>query len=191
MQLKPGRWLPFAAEQEMALDRIEFTWAARFRIAPLIWLRVRDWYREGDGGLDGRLFGRFPIVRAGGVEVARGEAMRYLAELAWAPHAMSSNRALEWREIDAATIEVATLVGDVRVAVMLHFDSQGDITAASADARARMVGKQSVPTPFRGSYGDYRVVNSVRLPTSAEVAWLLPEGPFTYFRARLTDLVLD
>ncbi len=182
MQLKPGRWLRFAVEQEMAVDRVEFTWRARFRVAPLVSLRVRDWYREGNGGLDGLLFGRIPLVRAGGVEVARGEAMRYLAELAWAPQAMVLNRALVSHEIDSTTTEVSTLVGDARVAVMLHFDSQGDITAASAAARPRMVGKESVPTPFRGTYGDYRVF---------EVAWLLPEGQFTYFRGRLTHFVLD
>src|ERR1700730_2629066 len=47
MQLKPGRWLPFRAEQEMAVDRVEFTWRANFRAAPLGWVRGRDWYRSG------------------------------------------------------------------------------------------------------------------------------------------------
>ena len=191
MQLKPGRWLPFRATQEMALERVEFAWDARFRLAPLISMRVQDWYRDDDSGLDARLFGRIPVVRAGGIEVARAEAMRYLAELAWAPHAMVTNSALEWREIDAKTIEVATPVGDARVKVLLHFDSNGDITAASASARPRLVGKTSVPTPFRGTYGDYRVVGGVRLPSRAKVAWLPPEGPFTYFRGRLTSLAID
>jgi hypothetical protein len=192
MQMKPrGRRLSFAAEQEMTVDRVEFVWDARFRIGPLISLRVRDWYRDGDGGLDGRLFDHVPIFRASGIDVSRGEAMRYLAELPWAPRAMAANHALEWREIDASTIEVATFVGDARVGVMLHFDAEGDITAASADARPRPVGKESVPTPWGGTYGGYRVVNGVRVPTTADVAWVLPEGRFTYFRVRLTELFMD
>lgn len=113
--------------------------------------------------------------------------MRYLAELAWAPQAMLANETLVWREIDGATIEVATQVAGEHVAVRLHFDSTGDITAASAAARPRAVGKTSVPTPWRGTYGDYGLVNGVRLPTTAEVAWLLPDGPFTYFRARISS----
>lgn len=192
MQLKPGgRRLPFAAEQEMKVEKVEFSWNARFRMAPLVSLRIRDWYRDGNGGLDGRLFDRIPIFRAGGIDVSRGEAMRYLAELPWAPQAMAANHALEWREIDASKIEVATLVGDVRVCVVLHFDAEGDIKAMSTDARPRGVGKESVLTPWDGTYGDYRVVNGVRLPTTAEVAWVLPEGRFTYFRGRLTELFLD
>src|SRR5207244_4653761 len=137
MQLKVGHWLPFGAKQEIAIERVEFAWKARFRVAPLVWLHVHDWYCDGEGGLDGRLFGGIPVVRAGGVEVARGEAMRYLAELPWAPQAMAANRALEWREVDGKTVEVSTLVAASRVAVTLHFNSQGDVTAASADARPR------------------------------------------------------
>jgi len=191
MQLKPGRWLSFAAKQEMAIHRVEFAWDARFRLATLVSVHVRDWYRDGDGGLDGRLFGRMPIIHAGGAEVARGEAMRYLAELPWAPHAMLANHALEWREIDGRSVEVSTLVGKTRVAVMLQLDSQGDITEASADARPRLVGKKAVPTAFRGIYSEYRVIGGVRMPTRAEAAWLLSEGPYPYFRGRLTDFVVD
>jgi hypothetical protein len=187
MQLRRGgRSLRFTAEQEMAVDQVGFLWNARFRLAPLVTLRVHDWYRDGEGGLDGRLFARIPLFRAGGSDVSRGEAMRYLAELAWAPQAMLANSALAWREIDGTTIGVATKVAGEYVAVKLHFDSAGDITAASAAARPRAVGKTSVPTPWRGTYGDYGLVDGVRLPTAAEVAWLLPDGPFTYFRARIS-----
>src|ERR1700730_16969873 len=123
MQLKPGRWLPFRAEQEMAVDRVEFAWRANFRAAPLVSVRVRDWYRSGVGGLDGRLWGVFPVVHANGEQVDRGEAMRYLAELAWAPQAMAANPALEWRQVDESTVEVATRVARARVAVLLDFDA--------------------------------------------------------------------
>jgi hypothetical protein len=70
---------------------------------------------------------------------------------------------------------------------LLHFDAAGDIEAASAPARPRAVGKQTVETPLNGIYGDYKEFAGVRLPTTAEVSWLLPEGPFTYFRCRITD----
>ena len=186
MQLKPGRWLPFHATQEMRVDRVEFAWRARFRVAPLLSLRVVDWYGAGDGGLEGRLWNRIPVVRARGPEVARGEAMRYLAELAWVPQAMIANRELEWHGLDEDAVEVAARVGDSRVSVVLHFDSAGDIEGASADVRPRLVGKETVKTAFRGVFGEYRELGGVRVPTTAEASWLLPDGPFTYFRGRVT-----
>jgi hypothetical protein len=187
MQLNPGRWLPFQAEQDASVERIEFAWRARFLIAHLIRIRVHDWYRGGEGALEVRLLG-FPLQRIRGPVVARGEAMRYLAELAWFPYAMVANPELEWHELDEATVEVATQIASVRPAVRLHFDSEGDVVAATADARPRAVGGNVVDTPFRGDFADYQVVGGVRVPTRAEVRWELPEGPFTYFRGQLVDL---
>jgi hypothetical protein len=191
MQLKPGRWMPFRAEQEIAVEVVGFIWRATFRPVPFIPLRVRDWYRAGAAGLDVRLWGLLPVVHARGRQIARGEAIRYLVELPLAPQAMALNTELEWREVDELTAEVTTLAGGERVTALLHFDDAGDVVAASAEARPRTVGKQVVDTPFRGLFGEYREFDGVRLPTTAEVSWLLPDGPFTYFRCRITDWSAD
>jgi hypothetical protein len=45
-------------------------------------------------------------MRVGGPKTAEGEAIRYLSELPWAPHAMVANRALEWADVDARTVEL-------------------------------------------------------------------------------------
>jgi Family of unknown function (DUF6544) len=52
--------------------------------------------------------------------------------------------------------------------------------------RPRRVGKQVVDTPWSGVFGNYRELDGVRLPTTGEVSWLLPDGLFTYFRCTLT-----
>lgn len=191
MQLKAGRWSPFRASQTMAVDRVEFAWHANFRMLPLVSVRVRDWYRAGAGGLAVRLWDVIPIVNAEGDEVARGEAMRYLAELPLVPHAMVANPALRWRVVDESTVEVATCVGPERVAVSLHFDADGDIVAMSAAARERGVGKRAVATPWSGKFGEYREFDGIRVPTKAEVSWVLPDGQFTYFRCRVTNWCVD
>ena len=48
-----------------------------------------------------------PVSRGKGEETAIGEAMRYLAELPWAPPAML-NPQLHWHVIDEAIVEVET-----------------------------------------------------------------------------------
>lgn len=51
MRLKPGgRWLPFRATEEFDVQRVAFSWRARFRLAPLVSLRVDDVYAAGEGG---------------------------------------------------------------------------------------------------------------------------------------------
>ena len=190
MQLKPGRWSKFEAVEDVRIDEVEFSWRATFRLAPLVWVRVHDWYRCGEGGLTGRLFGLVPVARAAGAETARAEAMRYLAELPWYPHAIVANNRLSWRELDDESIEVATSVRSVRAAVTLSFDRAGDIVRASASQRPRQENGGVVERPWSGEFGDYQVVGGVRMPTHAEVSWELPDGVFTYFRCRIAGLEL-
>jgi hypothetical protein len=81
--------------------------------------------------------------------------MRYLAELAWAPHAMLHNPQLSWREIDATTVEVSTESQAGPARVRLIFEN-GDIARMEADDRPRMVGHRIVPTRWQGHCCDYR-----------------------------------
>jgi hypothetical protein len=139
----------------------------------------------GEGLLEARLFGSLQVARAAGPQAGKGELMRYLAELAWAPHAMLHNPQLSWREIDAITIEVSTKSPAGPAQVRLIFEN-GDITCIEADDRPRMVGRCIIPTRWLGRCWDYREMNGSRIPTGAAVSWLLEDGPFDYWRGRVT-----
>src|SRR5207237_5369769 len=137
------------------VDEVSFCWRARFPILPPISVRVVDRYAGGHALLEARLLGLVPVLHASGQKVAEGEAMRYLAELPWVPHALLVNDELRFRELDARTVEVATQVGATRVAVQLAFDASGDLDEVFAEARPRAVGKEFVPPPWGGRFGDY------------------------------------
>jgi hypothetical protein len=100
-------WRPFIAEQVISIHEPGFVWLARMQAAPLLYAHILDCYVGGEGLLEVRLFGSLRLARAAGPQASRGELMRYLAELSWAPHAMLHNPHLSWREIDANTIEVS------------------------------------------------------------------------------------
>ena len=117
--------------------------------------------------------------------------MRYLAELPWVPQAFAANSELEWREVDAQTVEVASIVASSRAAMRLHFDEAGDVVRASAPDRPRAVGNGAVATPFVGEWGEYALFDGVRIPTTAAVRWELEDGPFVYFRGRVTSFSMD
>ena len=192
MRLKQGgRWLPFTAVEEFAVREVAFSWRARFRILPFVPLRVVDGYASGQGHLEARLLGLVPVMRARGRHVSQGEALRYLAEIAWVPHAMLANEQLEWRELDDRSVEVSTQAGPARAAVQLEFDEAGDIVGASCAARPYRDGKRSVPRPWVGSFGDYAELGGVRVPTYGEVGWELPDGRFTYWRGTITSIETD
>jgi uncharacterized protein DUF6544 len=178
-------WRPFSAEQVISIHQPGFVWLARMHAAPLSSARVLDCYVDGKGLLEARLFGSLRLARAAGPQADKGELMRYLAELAWAPHAMLHNTQLSWREIDTTTVEVSaeSPAGPARVRLIVE---NGDITRVEADDRPRMVGRRLVPTRWQGRCSDYREMNGCRIPTRAAVSWLLEDGPFEYWRGRLT-----
>jgi hypothetical protein len=187
MVQKPGgRRLEFRAVQEYAVDRVEFEWRASFGPNPLVRVRVVDRYRDGEGLLVAKVWGLIPATRSAGPETDRAEAMRYLAELPWVPHAMRSNGELSWRELEDGSVEVSTLVGGRAASVRLTLED-GLIRTASG-VRPMLAGGTAVETAFTGSFGDYVELGGVRVPGSGEVSWDLPEGPFTYWRGEVTSL---
>ena len=190
VQSPGGRRLDFTAVQESAVGRVEFEWRAAFGTNPFVRVRVHDRYRDGRGLLIARVWGLIPATRSSGPETDRAEAMRYLAELPWVPHAIASNPELSWREVDDGSIEVSTLVAGRAATVSLALDESGLIRGVSG-IRPRLAGRTFVDTPFAGSFGDYVEAGGIRVPASAEMTWQLPDGPFTYWRGELTSLLAE
>jgi len=183
-------WRPFIAEQVISIHEPGFVWLARMQAAPLLYAHILDCYVGGEGLLEVRLFGSLRLARAAGPQASRGELMRYLAELAWAPHAMLHNPHLSWSEIDANTIEASAESTDGPARGRLVFEN-GDITRIEADDRPRAVGGRTIPTRWHGRCFDYREMDGCRIPTRAVVSWLLEEGPFDYWRGRVTAVRME
>lgn len=190
MWQRPGaRPMPFTATHELHVGELAFRWRARFPVAPLVALRVLDAYEGGVGRLEARVLG-VPVMRQRGPDVDRGEAIRYLAELAWGPHAMLANPSLDWRELDGGSYEVAAEAGGRRVAVRLELDAAGDLVRTFCPDRPALEGGRVVERPWEGLNLAYGELAGIRMPVRAEVRWLLPEGPFPYWRGEILSAEL-
>jgi hypothetical protein len=190
MWQKPGgRAMRFNATQHFAVERVAFSWQARFPLLGPLALSVVDEYAEGDGELEVRLLG-LPLQRQREPETVAGEALRYLAELPFVPPAIVHNRELEWRELDERTAGVAARIGGERLGVKIEVDPEGDIVQTSSQARQRKVGNEWVPTPWGGRFGEYETLGGIRVPTSGEAYWDLPEGRYVYWRGTVTSAIL-
>lgn len=186
MVLRPGAAARrFRSTEVLAADRVWFAWQARFQIFRLLAINVLDSYDGTDGRLEVRV-GRIPIRRSSGPDLAEAEAIRYLAELPWVPHAMLTNNQLSWCQLDRRTLEVSAPVNAQTISVRLSFDDQGQIEQVRGERRRSEAGNRL--TPWVGTYSDYQSLGGVLIPTRAEVAWGLPEGPFTYWRGEVTSL---
>lgn len=130
----------FTAIQVFRVSTVAFEWRARFPLLGRLALHVVDRYADGEGEPAVRLLG-LPLQRQRGSEVAVGEALRYLAEIPWVPHAMLANHQLAWRQLDERRVEVATQLAGRRVVAELLTDETCGVVACSSAMRKRRDGR--------------------------------------------------
>jgi hypothetical protein len=176
----------FRASQTINLRRPEFVWRAS--TGPFGCVSVTDALRDGEAELEVRAFGLLRIASvAGGAAAAKGEVMRYLAELAWAPDAILCNPWLAWTVLDGRTLRVSAGQDQARGEVELRLDESGRIADILAEHRPRKEGSTFVERPWRGRFFDYREHHGRWLPFAGEVGWVLEGQAFTAWRGTLLN----
>lgn len=185
-------WRPMPATQVIALGTPGFVWDARQPGPVLPMVRVLDSFVAGQGALAAYLLGAFPVARAEGAETTRAEAMRYLAELPWAPDAILSNPALRWSVVSGNEVEVR-LPLDPRPAVLrLHLDAAGDVVEIHGrDRPATEPDGRVVLRDWIGKFSDHQTIGGRRIPTRGEVGYVYDFGYAPYWRGRITGYSLE
>ena len=177
-------WMTFRAERKISNLHCAFEWRAR--TGPLRSIFVRDALAGGRGRLDVRVLGFIPIGASNSSpQLTRGELMRHLAELAWAPDAILHDTELRWREDGPDTLAVSAGAGETETEVVLTLDDEGRIGGAFAPDRPRAVKASFLPTPRRGRFSDYRRHDDRWLPFAGEVAWVIDGVETVYFQGQI------
>ena len=178
--------MQLTAQQTIALDRCAFDWQAK--LSPLGIISVVDRLGEAGGELHVKALGFLPIVNlANSADLTRGEAMRFLAELPWAPDAIVSNQDLRWTDTD----EGGLIVSWDDIAVTLRFNAAGLVDQAFAADRPRAVKSGFVPTPWRGVFSNFRMISGRILPTKASASWIIGGAEDIYGEFQLTNWRLE
>lgn len=183
-KLDSKSWMAFTARQSISTRACEFDWRAN--AGPFGMISGRDALKSGEGRFDITALGFIPIARAEPTSaLVRGELMRYLAELAWAPDAILLNTELHWRDVGADRLVVSAGAGATAVKVTFSLDAEGRIAAAFASDRPRSATAPVLPTPWRGRFSDYRRHEGRWLPFVGEVAWEIEGKEIVYWQGRI------
>lgn len=175
-------WVPFTAAQHFTTRPPGFVWDARIEMMPLISIRVRDGYWAEAGTMLGRIAAVMPVVDEGGTpEMAQSALARWLGEAVWFPSALLPGGPVRWEAVDGSSARATVVDGETRASAEFHFAPTGEIERVTA-LRYRDVDGTVVLTPFEGRLWDYARREGVMVPTRAEVAWILPDGRFPYWR---------
>ena len=186
-----GPWSPFTAVEHFSVTPPGFVWDASIKIAPLVSVRVRDSYLEGEGAMLGKLGGLVPVVDVhGGAEIAEAALQRYLAEAVWLPTALLPGTGVAWTAVDDTTARATLADRGTSAWIEFRFAPGGEIAATSTE-RYRAVDGKPVLTPWVGRFWGYERVQGMTVPREGEVAWVLPEGRLPYWRGRVTGFAFE
>ncbi|HEX6107512.1 MAG TPA: DUF6544 family protein [Gemmatimonadales bacterium] len=180
-------WAPFTAVQHFTAEPPGFIWDARIRMAPLTTVRVRDGYIGGHASMRGAVGGLVNVVNAADTpELRAGALQRYLAEAVWFPTALLPGR-VTWSAVDESHARATLADGETSVALDFEFTPGGEIVAAHTPGRLRALpgrrGEYGL-VPWGGRYAHYREQGGIRIPTEAEVFWVLEGREQPYYRGR-------
>ena len=185
-------WKPFTSMQRAVTHRPGFLWNGKVAMLPGLAAHVHDSYIAGSGALHASMLGLFKVAEVqGGGEIARGELMRYFAEMAWYPTALLPSQGVRWEPVDDHSANATLVDGPITLRLLFRFDAAGLIESVHADARGAGVGKDMVMLPWDCAVSDYQRRDGMMVPTRGEAAWLRPAGRRPYFFGRLTSLVYE
>ncbi len=185
-RIKVGRWIPFRASELLA-PHSGFLWRAT--AAGII--TGSDRYLDRHGEMRWRLAG-FPLLRAGGPDVARSAVGRIGAEGLWVPTALLPRFGVEWQASAANEIVGRFDIDGVPVELCHRITDSGELTATSVSRWGDPSGGQHFDWhPFGGSVRAPRTWAGLTVPSEGSVGWFpgtdrWSEGEF--FRYRLTGL---
>jgi hypothetical protein len=186
------RWKPFTSRQRVTTRRPGFLWDASIAVAPGLRVRVADSYIAGLGLLHATIQGLVTMAEMHGEgEIARGEFMRWFAEVAWYPTALLPSQGVRWESVDAHSANATVMDGPLTLTLLFRFNDAGLIGSFRAEARGGMVGDKMVMAPWEGIWSNYQAQGSVQVPFTGEVAWMRPEGRKPYFVGTITALTFE
>jgi hypothetical protein len=182
-------WRPFTATEQFVPRPPGYAWLARVRMAPGLGIDVRDMYITGAGAMRAEALGLIVVADAHDTpEIAASALQRYLAEGPWLPTALLPSQGVAWTALDDSTARATLTDHATTVSIDFRFAPSGEITSAFTAARYRAVKDGFERTPWGGRFSEYADHDGMRLPTEAEVAWVLDGTPEPYWRGRVIEV---
>ena len=179
-------WMPFEAEQYYTTDPPTFLWTVSMKAFPLLSVKGRDLYYEGNGNMLIKLPPFITIANARGDEIDQGALARYLNEIMWFPTAYLDEN-IRWESIDSNSAKATMVYQGVTASAILYFNDEGELTNFVAQRYMTKDNKYSLET-WATPIQEHREINGLRLPVKGEGIWKLNSGDFSYIRLEITDI---
>jgi hypothetical protein len=165
------KWTKIKGEQYFTAEKPGYIWKGTTTLAT-----ARDMYISDKGRLVVTLLSLINVVDGQGKVFDEGEFQRWVSESVWFPTNLLPSEKLQWIAVDENTAKLIINYNELSVSFLVSFNSKGEITQMET-RRFMEKGKKET---WICKMGDYKNMNGILIPTTAEALWKLDKGDFSY-----------
>lgn len=188
-QIKLGRWHPFQAEEVIIWDQ-GMIWQATVRWHGLP-IRGADQLLEGQGRMQWKLLGLFPILTAMGEDITRSTVGRIQAESIWLPSVLWQRAS--WTVSAPHQLQARLAWQGICTPLYLEIDPTGRLQTLQLNRWGNPDGGSFQNCCFGGVVESEGTFMGYTIPTQLRIGWypgtdrFAAEGEF--FRVQITDAI--
>lgn len=175
-------WTNIEGEQYFTAEKPGFIWKGTTSM-----FTARDMYLGDQGRLIVTLFSLYNIANGKGENFNEGELQRWLGESVWFPTNLLPCERNQWSPIDANSAKLSFQYRSVSFAYIVTFNEVGEITQMETE---RFMGDENRQN-WLIKLADYKELNGVIVPTTAEAIWKLEAGEFSYAKFNVKKIEYD
>ncbi|MFW6298407.1 MAG: DUF6920 family protein [Bacillota bacterium] len=183
MRLDPEKtkWMDSTAHQTINVKDPGFIWHVELPMMPLLNVKGRDLFQDGEGGMTIRVGGLIPIANEKSNDVLNESSLhRFLMEVPWYPTAALEDY-MAWEPVDETSAKGILTYKDMRVEAVFTFDDDGLVRHIEAE-RYKETDIDAKRIPCIGTIKAHETVDGLMVPSEIEITWMLEEGAFTWYR---------
>ena len=191
MKLKPDqvKWYKGRANQLFTIENPGFNWAMQMKISPIINIKARDKFANGNGEMHIKMNNLITITKARGTKIDEASLQRFLGELVWFPSAALSEQ-IQWEAIDNTSARATIHVNGTKASGIFSFNAQGEVVSFSA-MRFKDTGAEAEKRLWINTVEKTGIMNGIKVPVKTTTTWRLDDGDWTWLKLEITDIKLN
>lgn len=181
-------WMKITVDQVNTLEPAGRSFYIHGKPWPFAAISGIDSYEAGEGRMRIRLFSRIPILDVKSEEITESALVTLLNDMVMFPQAFLATN-IRYQAIDQNSVEATYTVGSRRISATLGINAKGELTNFTSTNRWRLDGKTAVRETWTTPFSRYTNIGGIRVPGRGEAIHHYEDGPFTYARFSMPELV--
>jgi hypothetical protein len=164
-------FIKISGEQYFSVHKPQFIWKGTTSMFTAI-----DSFIADKGNLNVSILNLFKVVNGKGSTFDEGELQRWVAESVWFPTNLLPSEMVKWTAIDTNTAQLLFHYKEISFYYTVTFNDIGEIV--TMETQRFMTSKEREAWLCKMS--NYKEINAIKIPYSAEAIWKLQTGNYTY-----------